>query len=356
MRTNKKKDTVIKIIFTEADIHQLREMYLHHPHHCVQRRALALLLKSYEIGHSLIAKILEICENTLRSYCKAYMEEGIKALSTLNFRKPEGQLVQFERIIKDYITKTPPSSVKQACAEIAKLTNTSLKETQMRRYLKSLGVKLRKVGSIPAKANIAQQQEFLEKELKPRLKQAEDGSRTVYFVDAAHFVLGAFLGYLWTFTRFFIKTPSGRQRYNVLGALNAITKELLTITNATYITSIQVCELLELIASKAIGPVTIVLDNAKYQRCKLVKDKAEKLGIELLFLPPYSPNLNLIERLWKFTKKKCLNSRYYPSFDLFKAAISNFLESIHLAYATDLKTLLALNFQIFTENQFCSIR
>jgi transposase len=175
--------------------------------------------------------------------------------------------------------------------------------------------------------------------------------RDVYFVDAAHFVLGAFLGFLWSFTRVFVRTPSGRQRFNVLGALNAITKELSVVTNDTYITSIEVCELLRNISATALKPVTIVLDNARYQRCKLVTDLADKLEIELLFLPPYSPNLNLIERLWKFTKKECLNSKYYADFKSFSGAIIGFLSNMHTTKKEELASLLTLNFQTFTEEQ-----
>ena len=64
-------------------------------------------------------------------------------------------------------------------------------------------------------------------------------------------------------------------------------------------------------------PITLVLDNARYQKCKVVQDFANSLGIELLYLPPYSPNLNLIERLWKFVKKKCLYAKYYEEFAQF---------------------------------------
>ena len=126
-------------------------------------------------------------------------------------------------------------------------------------------------------------------------------------------------------TRLFIKSPSGRQRFNVLGAINALMKELILVTNTTYITSVQVCEMLVKIAEcrRAEIPITIVLDNARYQRCKLVLEKAAELGIELLFLPPYSPNLNLIERLWKFVKKQVLYSKYYERFEDFKTAITN---------------------------------
>jgi len=94
----------------------------------------------------------------------------------------------------------------------------------------------------------------------------------------------------------------------VLGAINAISKEIVLVTNTSYITSIEICQLLVKIAGRRrqAVPITIVLDNARYQRCKLVIAKAEELGIELLFLPPYSPNLNLIERLWKACQKGSL--------------------------------------------------
>jgi transposase len=94
----------------------------------------------------------------------------------------------------------------------------------------------------------------------------------------------------------------------VLGAINAISKEIVLVTNTSYITSIEICQLLVNIAGRRrqAVPITIVLDNARYQRCKLVIAKAEELGIELLFLPPYSPNLNLIERLWKACQKGSL--------------------------------------------------
>ncbi|MDQ3089454.1 MAG: transposase, partial [Acidobacteriota bacterium] len=115
------------------------------------------------------------------------------------------------------------------------------------------------------------------------------------------------MGWLWSFARIFISAPSGRQRFNVLGAIDALTKQITTITNTTYITSAEVCQLLTKLAAQATPevPITVVLDNARYQRCRLVQTHAATLKIELLFLPPYSPNLNLIERLWKFVKKKC---------------------------------------------------
>jgi hypothetical protein len=160
---------------------------------------------------------------------------------------------------------------------------------------------------IPAKADPAKQKEFLEQEIQPRLDEAQAGKRVVLCVDAAHFVLAPFLGFLWSVVRVFIQAPSGRQRFNVLGALNAITHELITVTHDAYINAESVCALLEQIANLYIGkPISIFLDKARYPKCALVREKAKSLNIELCFLPSYSPNLNLIERMGKFVKKKCL--------------------------------------------------
>lgn len=342
---------MIEITFSNEEILNIRKLLVH-PHDTVRERALVLLLKSQNIPHHKIATIVNVCENTVRSYFQAFKNGGIEKLITMNFRKPESSLKLFETQIKEYFDKTPPATIAQACAEIGKITSIFLKNTQMRSYIKSLGASYRKVSSIPAKANLEAQKKYHDEELQPRLAEATAGKRAVYFVDAAHFVLGAFLGYLWSFVRVFVRTPSGRQRFNVLGALNALTKELVTITNDTYITSIQVCELLRKIAANTTLPVTLVLDNARYQRCHLVMNLAIELRIELLFLPPYSPNLNLIERLWKLVKKECLYCKYYEKFPLFRSAIQTFLDTMNKTHQEQLNSLLTLEFQTFTEEQF----
>ena len=118
----------------------------------------------------------------------------------------------------------------------------------------------------------------------------------MFFVDAAHFVFGTFLCCLWSFKRIFVRAASGRQRFNVLGAWNAVTRELIAVTNTTVVNTETMCELLRKIAALGFtGPITLVLDNARYQRNAVVQALAEQLSITLLYLPSYSPNLNLIE-------------------------------------------------------------
>lgn len=178
----------------------------------------------------------------------------------------------------------------------------------------------------------------------------------MFLGEAAHFVLAPFLGMLWCFTRLFLRAPAGRKRFNVLGALNAITHELVLVTHETYITATTVCELLRQLAALHLTvPMTLVLDNARYQKCQLVEALAASLQIELLYLPAYSPNLNLIERLWKFVKKTCLYSKYYANFHDFKQAISACLAQTHTTYKKELDSLLTLKFQTFKESQIMAV-
>ena len=154
---------------------------------------------------------------------------------------------------------------------------------------------------------------------------------------------------VWCWSRVWIKAPCGRERFNVLGALNAVTKEVITLTNTGYINSHSVCALLQKLKTQTHPdlPISVVLDNARYQRCVLVQNRAAELQIELLFLPTYSPNLNLIERLWKFVKKRCLYGRYHDNFAAFAAAIQTCLAQTQTTHSVALHSLLAPNFQTF---------
>jgi len=180
------------------------------------------------------------------------------------------------------------------------------------------------------------------------MKQAKEGIITLLFADAAHFVMGCdFLGYIYGFTRRFIKTYSGRKRYNVLGALNFISKKVSTVVNDKYITALEFCDLLKKLAIEYAGkPIHIVLDNARYQKCIIVTETAKQLGINLVYIPPYSPNLNLIERLWKHVKSR-LRTKYYDDFDVFQDKIDSILDSTDKNDKTIINRLIGEKVQLF---------
>jgi transposase len=215
--------------------------------------------------------------------------------------------------------------------------------------VKKKGLRSLAVGFVPAKANPVEQKKFIDETLLPLIQHAKSGSVELFFMDASHFVMGGFPGRVWSLVRRFVKTASGRKRYNVLGALNFVTGRMETVCNNTYITATQVVKMLEMLAAKCSLPIHIVLDNVPYQKCQLVKDAAKRLSIELHYLPTYSPNLNLIERVWKFVKGRVLNSAYFETFDGFCKNIMSCVNNLHTIHHADMQRLITPNFHIIDD-------
>ncbi len=348
---------MIDIIFTEEEKELLHYERFNHPHPRVQEKMEVVYLKSQGLQHKEIQRLSKISKTTLCNYLKEYKQGGIERLKEINFYKPESELNEYKITLEAYFREKPPRTTCEAQAKIEELTGIKRSPTQVRNFLKAIGMSCRKVGFVPGKANISEkieeQEVFKEQKLQPLLQEAKEGKRFVFFVDAAHFVYGTFLGYIWCFCRLFILSPAGRKRFNVLGALNPVTNKIITVVNEAYINSQTICQLLYMIAQMNIKvPITIILDNARYQRCQFVQQYANSLKIELLFLPSYSPNLNLIERYWKFVKKHCLYSKYYSNFSLFKSAIQKCLKDSH---KKELDSLLTWNFQSFKKVQIVTV-
>ena len=187
-------------------------------------------------------------------------------------------------------------------------------------------------------------------ELQPALDAAVAGTGHVFFADAAHFVSGTYLCCLWSILRVRVRAASGRQRLDVLGAWNAITRRLLAVTNATVVNTDTMCESPRAIAARRLaGPVTVALDNARYRRNKAAQALAAGLGVRLLFLPSYSPNLNVIERLWGFAKRAAVSGKYHASFAPFRSAIEATLAGIPATHANALESLMTLKSQTFED-------
>lgn len=188
---------MIKIEFTEAEKEALNYERYHHPHPRVQKKMEALWLKSQGISQKDICRLTGISANTLRDYIRDYLDGGIEKLKEINFYRPQSSLVEYQGTIEDYFRSKPPQNINEAMTIIEEMTGIKRSPTQVRLFLKSIGMRCLKVGFVPGKADLELQDNFKKKELIPRLDEAKKGKRAVFFVDASHFVMGAFLGWVW---------------------------------------------------------------------------------------------------------------------------------------------------------------
>ena len=154
---------MITIEFGEDDIKRLRRERFEHPHPRVQRKMEALLLKSEGLPHHQITRILGVSENTLRHYLREYQDGGIERLKEIRFRGPRSDLDEHRASLEAYFEAHPPATVNEAVAKIEELTGIRRGPTQVRRFLGSLGLRPRKVGMIPAKADVQEQARFKKK-------------------------------------------------------------------------------------------------------------------------------------------------------------------------------------------------
>jgi len=311
-------------------------------------KLLAIRLHSLDMPHGHIAAALNISDDTVTNYLKAFLRGGVPELIENRHFRPTSSVEPFLTDITRSLTDKPVATAKEAAHRIQNIAGVQLSEDQARRIMRRVGLAYRKTAAIPGGADPQIQFVFLQEELIPRLKEAQEGSRRVFFVDAAHFVLGAFLGMIWCLNRVLVRTGSGRQRYSVLGAVETRDHDLVTIRTTGSVNAETVCDLIEKISEQyPAEEITLVMDNARYQRNSKVLDCAARHAIELLFLPAYSPNLNLIERVWRLIKSRTLKNKYFPDFLTFRGSIDSFLDSLSGANRHLLKSLVTENFQTF---------
>ena len=144
---------------------------------------------------------------------------------------------------------------------------------------------------------------------------------------------------------------TGRKRLNIIGAINPVSLKptiLLTEDNCSAEVIEAFLEEVKIQYNKA-KTICIILDNARYQRSNIVQTTAKFFNIDLIYLPPYSPNLNLIERLWRYFKKEVMKNKYYPDYSTFEKMVDHFFINFN-DRLTDMKSLLNFKFGIIKAN------
>jgi transposase len=219
----------------------------------------------------------------------------------------------------------------------------------MQQLLGRLGFVYKQPKIVPGKANAEAQQAYLAR-LEAILSE-KSASDPHYYLDGVHpqHNTQVSCGWIKRGVEKQLKSNTGRSRLNINGALNSETLEIIAQQSQT-INAQSTIELFKTIEAKHPSANTIYLtaDNAKYYKNKLVRTYLLTSKIVILHLPPYSPNLNLIERVWKQMRKCVLYNQYYEKFADFKVAIETFFEDVPTKHMPALRTLLTKNFQIIS--------
>ena len=296
-----------------------------------------------------VAEILLFDEKTSRHYFDRYQKGGLQALLDDNYpgaepKLDEHQISELEAYLEEYIFLDAKSVV----AHIHRQYGIRYSVSGVTDLLHRLGFSYKKPAHVPGKQDPGQQRAFL-KEYE-HIKAGKGDNDPIYFADATHPHHNSVPSYGWIKKgqEKELKANCGRQRLNINGAINIETLEPTTGFYDT-INAQSTIDLFSKVEAKHPNAKTIyiIVDNARYYHSRLLKKHLKGTKIKLIFLPPYSPNLNLIERYWKFFKKKVLNNRYYETFEEFKQACESFFRK-RKKYLPELQNLLAENFHIQT--------
>jgi len=311
-------------------------------------RIKAILSLNAGFSYTQIATILLLDEVTLRRYVQKFQEQGIDGILEYRYRGGQSRLnIMQQKAIKTYFTEETPQTAKEAVAYIEKTYGMRYSTIGITKLLHRLGFVYKKPKVIPGKVNQSKQEAFL-KQYKTTKAGLGEKDR-IYFLDATHpqHNTKPFYGWILKGKKHdkYIKTNSGRERLNLNGALNFQEKTALLLEEKT-INQEATLRLLEAIKKRQKhGKVYLILDNAKYHHAKTVRNWVlNHPRFNLMYLPAYSPNLNLIERLWRFFHQKVTNNRYFETFKEFKQETLQFFENLK-QYETELTTLLTDNFQ-----------
>ena len=316
------------------------------PHSAYKINAIILLGTGWTLRK--VKEALLVDDETLRSYVEKYKASGVTGLIKTNYKGSEGKLnssqidlLKLELDENIYLTTT--SVINYVEKEFGIIYSV----TGMRDLLHRLGFEYKKPKLVPGNPDVDAQEIFVEQYEAFMAEKPSDYE--VLFVDAVHPEHNTMAAYGWIKkgTKKELKSNSGRDRLNLHGALNAETLDVTVIESAT-VNSDSTIDLIQVLDQKYAlsSKLFLILDNARYHFSKEVKDALkDHPRIQFVFLPSYSPNLNLIERLWKFFKKKVLYNKYHESLSAFRKASIDFFRNIE-KYSDELASIMSGGFEI----------
>jgi transposase len=320
----------------------LKELSLERSKKYADRIRVILLLDDGET-YANIAKFLFLDQGSIANFRKRYKEGGIEGLINDHyFGRIAFLSFKNQQILIDDLRFRIFASTSEVIVHVKAKFGITYSRGGMTELLHRLGFSFKKATAVPGKASKNEQIKFVKK------YNNLPSEVPLYFADSTHPEFGPTITYGWIKKgeTFEVKTNSGwRKRVNICGAVEINSLQVIARTFDT-INKYSICELMRAISQKSKQKKSyLVLDGAAYNKATIVKNLAKKLKIKILYLPAYSPNLNPIERLWKFMKKKVTANKYYEEFDDFKKSLVNFFKGIR-KYKNELRTLITDNFPI----------
>jgi len=294
------------------------------------------------------AEALLLDEDTVSHYVRKYQQGGLETLLTMDHKGSLGKLDSKQlKALDRHLEENIYTRVQDIVVYVKQTYGVFYTVQGMTDLLKRLNYVYKKPKKLPGKhPDIETQRAFIEDYEK--LKQTKDKEDQIYFMDGVHPQHNSVAAYGWIKrgTTKTLESNTGRKRVNINGAVNIDQLDIVTEFDERVNAQSTIALLKKLIRKhRKAKTIYVICVNARYYRSRLVREFIAGTKIVLIFLPPYCPNLNLIERLWKYFRKEILYNKFYEKFSDFKVACHNFFDSIK-EHSKDLCTLLTEKFQI----------
>jgi len=330
---------------TEEQIGVLREAHYSCRYRKSADRIKAILFLNEGFTYQETAKLLMLDDVTIRRYEKQFEKVGVDGLIECRYIGSHGILTKMQEIgLTAHLKNKTYQTVKEIVFYAQKHYRKTYSVEGMTHLLHRLGFVYKKTKQVPGKLNLAEQEQF--KKEYEELKKSKRIEDKLYFLDATHPQHNnmPFYGWIYKGETKTIKANSGRRRLNLNGALNLENMDITVLSEKTINTEAMKRLVMELERKQQRGKIYLLADNASYNHSYEFTDflKSHK-RIEIKYIPSYSPNLNVIERLWRFFHKKH-RDKYFERFKEFEKAVLYFFQHIH-RYDSELKTLLTDSFQ-----------
>ena len=334
---------------TPAELKALREEHKQMAYRTDAYRINAIILLGTGWTQAQVSEALLLDERTIRRYVRAYRKGGIEELLEVRFQGSQCHLTQEQiKRLDNHLQENLYTHVRDIRQYIQAAFGITYSISGVTQLLKRMEFVYKKPKHVPGKADRNAQEAFIQQ--YEDLKKSKHPDDPIYFADAAHPQHNSVPAYGWIKKgqEAEIKANCGRQRLNINGAIDVASFQVLARFDDTINaeSTINLFKQLEHKHRKA-KTIYVIADNARYYRSRDVKTYLETSRIKLIFLPAYSPNLNLIERLWKHFRKVVMHNRYYQSFADFTEAAEAFFLNIK-EHRNAIRSLLTENFHLFS--------